>query len=54
MELAIPAIEGIGGLQIYLVDRYGAKGSIYDVDFDWTRRARPAIRAAPACTTSTT
>ena len=27
-ELNIPAIEGIGGLQIYLVDRYGAKGSI--------------------------
>jgi 4-hydroxyphenylpyruvate dioxygenase len=34
-ELAIPAIEGIGGLQIYLVDRYGAKGSIYEVDFHW-------------------
>jgi 4-hydroxyphenylpyruvate dioxygenase len=43
MELNIPAIEGIGGLQIYLVDRYGAKGSIYDVDFVWTgeRDARP-------------
>ena len=26
MELNIPAIEGIGGLHIYLVDRYGAKG----------------------------
>src|SRR3954451_16151550 len=35
MELNIPAIEGIGGLQIYLFDRYGAKGSIYDVDFNW-------------------
>jgi 4-hydroxyphenylpyruvate dioxygenase len=35
MELNIPAIEGIGGLQIYLVDRYGAAGSIYDVDFTW-------------------
>jgi len=35
MELNIPAIEGIGGLHIYLVDRYGAKGSIYDVDFEW-------------------
>lgn len=35
-ELDIPAIEGIGGLHIYLVDRYGAKGSIYDVDFEWT------------------
>ncbi len=44
MELNIPAIEGIGGLQIYLVDRYGKKGSIYDVDFEWLgeRDARPA------------
>src|SRR3954471_22552767 len=41
MELAIPAIEGIGGLQIYLVDRYGAKGSIYDVDFTWTGARDP-------------
>jgi 4-hydroxyphenylpyruvate dioxygenase len=41
-ELDIPAIEGIGGAYIYLVDRYGAQ-SIYDVDFepipgaDWRR-----------------
>jgi len=41
MELNIPAIEGIGGLQIYLVDRYGAKGSIYDVDFVWTGERDP-------------
>ncbi len=33
MELNIPAIEGIGGSLIYLVDRYGSRGSIYDVDF---------------------
>jgi 4-hydroxyphenylpyruvate dioxygenase len=33
MELNIPAIEGIGGSLIYLVDRYGAKGSIWEVDF---------------------
>jgi 4-hydroxyphenylpyruvate dioxygenase len=33
MELNIPAIEGIGGSVIYLVDRYGPHGSIYDVDF---------------------
>jgi len=33
MELNIPAIEGIGGLNVYLVDRYGAQ-SIYDVDFE--------------------
>lgn len=32
MELDIPAIKGIGGANIYLVDRYGAQ-SIYDVDF---------------------
>ncbi len=41
MELNIPAIEGIGGLQIYLVDRYGAKGSIYDVDFEWLAERDP-------------
>ncbi len=33
MELNIPAIEGIGGTNLYLVDRYGAH-SIYDVDFE--------------------
>jgi 4-hydroxyphenylpyruvate dioxygenase len=33
MELNIPAIEGIGGSLLYFVDRYGARGSIYDVDF---------------------
>jgi 4-hydroxyphenylpyruvate dioxygenase len=32
MELNIPAIEGIGGSYLYLVDRYGAQ-EIYDVDF---------------------
>ncbi len=32
MELNIPAIRGIGGAELYLVDRYGAQ-SIYDVDF---------------------
>lgn len=33
MELHIPALEGIGGSLIYLVDRYGDQGTIYDVDF---------------------
>ena len=33
MELNIPAIEGIGGSRIYLIDRYGPRGTIYDVDF---------------------
>ena len=32
MELNIPAIQGIGGSLIYLIDRYGPR-SIYDVDF---------------------
>jgi len=32
MELNIPAIKGIGGANIYLVDRYGAQ-TIYDIDF---------------------
>ena len=32
MELNIPAIKGIGGANLYLVDRYGAQ-EIYDVDF---------------------
>jgi 4-hydroxyphenylpyruvate dioxygenase len=41
MELNIPAIEGIGGSNLYLVDRYGAD-EIYDVDF------RPIAGAAEA------
>ena len=45
-ELDIPAIEGIGGLQIYLVDRYGAKGSIYDVDFAWLGARDPQPEGA--------
>lgn len=35
MELNIPAIEGIGGSLLYLVDRYGDNGSIYDIDFEY-------------------
>lgn len=33
MELNIPAVEGIGGSRLYLVDRYGDQ-TIYDVDFE--------------------
>jgi 4-hydroxyphenylpyruvate dioxygenase len=43
MELNIPSIEGIGGSLIYLVDRYGDKGSIYDVDF----RFLPGVEREP-------
>ena len=42
MELNIPAIEGIGGSLIYFVDRYGARGSIYDVDFRFLQGAEAA------------
>ena len=33
MELAIPAIKGVGDSLLYFVDRYGDRGTIYDVDF---------------------
>ena len=44
MELNIPAIEGIGGSLIYLVDRYGDH-TIYDIDFKPTtgKLAAPAV-----------
>ena len=45
-ELDIPAIEGIGGSQLYLVDRYGTRGSIYDVDFEWLGEPDPRPRGA--------
>ena len=43
MELRIPAVEGIGGSLIYLVDRYGDY-TIYDVDF----RPIPGVDPHPA------
>jgi 4-hydroxyphenylpyruvate dioxygenase len=33
MELKLPAIRGIGGAILYLVDRYGDDATIYDIDF---------------------
>lgn len=35
MELHLPAIRGIGGAIIYLIDRYGDALSIYDIDFEY-------------------
>jgi 4-hydroxyphenylpyruvate dioxygenase len=35
MQLRLPAIRGIGGSIIYLIDRYGDDLSIYDIDFVW-------------------
>jgi 4-hydroxyphenylpyruvate dioxygenase len=46
MELNIPAIKGIGDSLIYLVDRYGPAGSIYDVDFVPIAGVDPAPRGA--------
>jgi 4-hydroxyphenylpyruvate dioxygenase len=45
MELNIPAIEGIGGCQIYFVDRY-RRGSIYDVDFVFDESLPAHIKGA--------
>ena len=33
MELRLPAIKGIGGAPLYLIDRFGDGDSIYDIDF---------------------
>lgn len=33
MELRLPAIKGIGGAPLYLIDRFGEGSSIYDIDF---------------------
>ena len=35
MELRLPAIRGIGGAPIYLIDRFEDGSSIYDIDFHW-------------------
>jgi 4-hydroxyphenylpyruvate dioxygenase len=35
MELRLPAIRGIGGAPLYLIDRYGDDMSIYDIDFEF-------------------
>jgi 4-hydroxyphenylpyruvate dioxygenase len=45
MELNIPAIEGIGGSLIYLVDRY-TNPTIYDIDFRMVPGADPAPAGA--------
>ncbi|MCW8109494.1 4-hydroxyphenylpyruvate dioxygenase [Alteromonas ponticola] len=35
MELRLPAIKGIGGATLYLIDRYKEGETIYDIDFEW-------------------
>ena len=41
MELNLPAIRGVGGSLLYLIDRYGEK-TIYDVDFVPVKNTEPA------------
>jgi 4-hydroxyphenylpyruvate dioxygenase len=35
MELRLPAIKGIGGAPLYLIDRYEQDKSFYDIDFNF-------------------
>jgi 4-hydroxyphenylpyruvate dioxygenase len=35
MELRLPAIKGIGGAPLYLIDRFRDGESIYDIDFEF-------------------
>ena len=35
MELRLPAIKGIGGAPLYLIDRFADGESIYDIDFEF-------------------
>ncbi|MFO1426175.1 MAG: 4-hydroxyphenylpyruvate dioxygenase [Steroidobacteraceae bacterium] len=44
MELRLPAIRGIGGAPLYLIDRYHEGASIYDIDFEFL----PGVERAPA------
>jgi 4-hydroxyphenylpyruvate dioxygenase len=38
MELKLPAIKGIGGAPLYLIDRFEEGKSIYDIDFNYIDR----------------
>ncbi|MBS0293630.1 MAG: 4-hydroxyphenylpyruvate dioxygenase [Proteobacteria bacterium] len=44
MELRLPAIKGIGGAPLYLIDRFEDGKSIYDIDFEWL----PGVDPRPA------
>jgi 4-hydroxyphenylpyruvate dioxygenase len=39
MELRLPAIRGIGGAPLYLIDRFDEGKSIYDIDFEFVAGA---------------
>jgi len=40
-SLDVPALVGIGGSLLYLVDTYGDKGSCYAAEYDWTGAPDP-------------
>ena len=52
--LDVPAIKGIGGSLLYFVDRYGAKGSAYDLEFDWLGGGDVRVPQVRGCITSIT
>jgi len=41
MELRLPAIKGIGGAPLYLIDRYAEGQTIYDIDFRFIEGVDP-------------
>ncbi len=41
MELKLPAIKGIGGAPLYLIDRHERGSSIYDIDFNYLDSVNP-------------
>jgi 4-hydroxyphenylpyruvate dioxygenase len=41
LTLDVPAIRGIGGSVLYFIDRFGAKGSPYEAQFDWLGEPDP-------------
>ena len=47
MELRLPAIKGIGGAALYLIDRFEDGKSIYDIDFEWLPEFTDAVARHP-------
>lgn len=56
MELRLPAIKGIGGTPLYLIDRFEDGKSIYDIDFEFVPGAaiHPVGHGLKKSTTSLT
>ena len=47
MELRLPAIKGIGGAPLYLIDRYEDGKSIYDIDFEFLPEFQSTVDRHP-------